>query len=264
MVQILRNKNLATKFQILVEIAANQPNLQQREIARKLGVTSQAISEYIKELTGDGWLVSDGRSRYRVTQEGINWVLQTFRSLRDYSASVAKAITNITVCTAVADSDLSPGQEVGLKMKNGLLFATENATRGARGRTVTAAKKGHDVGVSNIEGIVDLVFGKVTVLSVPGIQRGGSRSANLVRLRKLVSRSRDQLGAIGIEAMTALRQLEIEPRYAYGVTEAAIEAARSGLPFLIVCTEDDTPQLLARLKEANLGYELLDLAREHR
>lgn len=259
MVQILRNKNLATKFQILVEIAANQPNLQQRQIASKLDVTSQAISEYIKELIKDGWLTSEGRSRYRVTQEGINWVLQTFRDLRDYSAFVGKAITNISVCTAVAHDDLSENQAVGLEMKDGLLFTTRDTGRGAKGVAVAAAKKGEDVGISSIEGIVDLVIGEITILRVPGIQRGGSRSVDLTRLKKEVTREKEPVGAIGIEAITALRRIGIEPHYVYGVAEAAVEAARSGLSFLIVCAEDDTPKLLARLTEANLDYEVLDL-----
>jgi len=259
MVQLLRNKNLATKFQILVEIAANQPNLQQKEIARRLDVTSQAISEYIRDLVKDGWLLSEGRSRYRITQEGMNWVLQTYRDLRDYSAFVGRAITNITICTAVAHDDLSEGQAVGLEMKDGLLFTTGNTDRGATGIAVAAAKKGDDVGISNIEGIVDLVMGKITVLRVPGIQKGGSANVDLVKLKEETTRKKEPIGAIGIEAITALRRLDIEPNYLYGVAEASVEAARSGLTFLVVCTEEDTPKLLARLKEANLDYEILDL-----
>jgi predicted transcriptional regulator len=42
MPQVPWNKNLATKSQILVEVAANQPNIQQRAIANKLDVTPQA------------------------------------------------------------------------------------------------------------------------------------------------------------------------------------------------------------------------------
>lgn len=259
MVQILRNKKLATKFQILVEIAANQPNLQQRDIARKLDVTSQAISEYIKDLVKDGWLTSDGRSRYRVTNEGTNWVLKTFRDLREYSAFVARAINNITVCTAVADQDLSQGQAVGLEMKDGLLYATEETRKQAKGIAVGPAKKGEDVGVSDIEGIVDLVIGKITILRIPGIQRGGSRTVDLAKLRKEVTGRAGPLGVIGIEAMSSLRRIGVEPAYLYGVAEATIEAARSGLSFLVVCAEDDTPHLLARLREANLDYELLDI-----
>lgn len=43
MVEILRNKNVATRFQILVEIAAMQPTIQQKDIARRLDVIGNAI-----------------------------------------------------------------------------------------------------------------------------------------------------------------------------------------------------------------------------
>ena len=72
MVEVLQNKNLATRFQILVEIAAMQPNIQQRHIAKKLNITPQAVSDYIKQMLGAGLLTSDGRSRYRVSNDGVN------------------------------------------------------------------------------------------------------------------------------------------------------------------------------------------------
>ena len=114
MVEILRNKNLATRFQIMVEIAHSGPNIQQQDIAKKLGVTPQAVSDYIRQLTREGLLTSSGRSRYRVTSEGVNWIIAVYRELRSYNALVEKAITNISVCTAIADSDLTEGQTVGL------------------------------------------------------------------------------------------------------------------------------------------------------
>jgi len=258
MLQILRNKNLATRFQILVEVAANQPNLQQKDIARRLGVTSQAISEYVKELVKEGWLVSEGRSKYRVTQEGMNWVLQTFRELRNYSSYVGEAITNVTVCAAVADQELSEGQSVGLEMRGGLLVATTEPGKGARGIAVGSARQGEDVGVSFIEGIVQLVPGRVTVLRVPDIKGGGSRSVDMTRLKQALGGG-NVIGVIGIEAITALRRIGVEPRYLYGVADAAIEAARSGLSFVVVCSGDYTPALLTRLSQANLEYELLDV-----
>jgi putative transcriptional regulator len=101
-VEILRNKNLASKFQILVEIANSGPNIQQKDIARKLEVTSQAISDYVRQLTEEGLLASDGRSRYRVTNEGVNWVIKVLRELSSYNIFIERAITNISVCAAVA------------------------------------------------------------------------------------------------------------------------------------------------------------------
>jgi putative transcriptional regulator len=68
-----------------------------------------------------------------------------------------------------------------------------------------------------------------------------------------------QVGAIGIEALVSLRRVDIEPRYLYGVTEAAIEAAQCGLSFVIICTDDAIPGLIKRLQEEGLNCELIDL-----
>lgn len=133
MIEILRNKNLATRFQILSAIADSGPNVRQQEIARKLNVTPQAISDYVAQLIGDGLLSSDGRSHYKVTPEGVNWIIRMLRELKGYTGSVEKAITNISVCTAVAEGALSKGETVGLKMKHGMLYAGSRTADGARG-----------------------------------------------------------------------------------------------------------------------------------
>lgn len=258
--EILRNKNLASKFQILVEIANSGPNIQQRDIARKLEVTSQAISDYVRQLTEEGLLASDGRSRYRVTNEGVNWVIKILRELRSYNIFIERAITNISVCAAVADGNLVKGQTVGLKMKGGLLFATEKAGEGAKGIACSDARDGEDIGVSNIDGIVNLEIGKVAILKVPSIQRGGSRLVDIDRLKSEIG-GRRLVGAIGIEALVALRQLNTKFVYAYGAKEAAIEAANSGLYPLVVCTDNEVSGLVRRLDEENIKYELIDLGK---
>jgi len=259
MKQILQDRNLTTKFRILAEIARNQPNIQQKDIARRLQVTSQAISKYIKELLEDGWLISDGRSKYRVTKEGVNWLLKSLRELKDYSNFVEESLTRITVCAAVAASDISKGQEVGLEMRDGLLVATGIPGRGAKGIATSDARKGEDVGISDIEGIVELKPGKITILIVPNIQRGGSKKVDHAKLRKKLE-ERGLIGAVGLEALVALRQAGVEPDYLYGVAEAAIEAARCGLHFTIACTDDAVPALLKKLEDEGLNYELTDLS----
>ncbi len=258
MAEVLRNKNLLTKFQILVELAANQPNIQQRDIARRLNITPQAISEYIKELIKEGLLTSEGRSRYKVTTEGVNRVLKALRELRSFSSFAAKAVANISVSAAMADCNLSQGQTVGLKMKDGLLFTTGTTGTGARGIVVSDAREDEDVGVSEIEGIVELDIKKITILKVPDIQRGGSKSVDLSRLKKEIS-NKGLVGAIGIEALVALRRIGAEPDCFYGVQEAVVEAAYTGVSSIVLCVDSQASYLLHRLEEENMGYELIDL-----
>jgi len=259
MAEILKSKNLATKFQIMVEIAAHQPNIRQKDVASKLGITSQAVSEYIRELVKDGWLSSEGRSRYKVTKEGVDWILQMSRQLHSYAWFVSKVVTDISTTTALADTYLSIGQQVSLYMKDGLLFASNvMSNKGARGVAVTEAKKGQDVGIRDIQGVIKLEPAKVIICTVPNVLDGGSRNTDTARLEKEVRKAR-LVGAMGMEALVALRHIGVKPDYVYGVREAAIEAAYCGLPFLIVCSEDKVALLMPRLKEEDLDYKIIDL-----
>ncbi len=259
MAQILKSKNLATKFQIMVEIAAHQPNIQQKDIAPRLGITSQAVSEYVKELIKDGWLSSEGRSRYKVTKEGVDWILQMSRQLHSYAWFVSKAVADISTTTAIADSDLSVGQPASLYMKDGLLFASDVISdKGAKGTAVTKAKKGQDVGIHNVEGVIKLEPAKIMLGKVPNVQDGGSRNTDLARLEREVKEAR-LVGAMGTEALVALTQIGVKPDYVHGIREAAIEASYCGLSFLVVCSEDKVSILVQRLEEENLGYQIIDL-----
>lgn len=257
MKQLLRSINLVTKFRILVEVAANQPDIQQRDIGKRLGLSPQAVSDYFKGLLKEGWLITDGRAKYRVTREGVDWMLKSLKEWQSYSDVVQKAIANISVCAAVSGNDIDAGQKVGLLMRDGLLIATGDNESEAQGIAVFGAVKGEDVGVSSIEGIVPLEIGKVTVLRIPNIQVGGSRQVNFNRLKKAV-KGKNLICAIGIEALIALRKIGIEPSYIYGVKEAVVEAARSGVSPVIVCVETDTASLLKMLEDNDIDYEILD------
>jgi putative transcriptional regulator len=259
MIETLQNKYSSTRFQILVEIAASGPNVQQRQIAAELGITPQAVSDYIHKMLEEGLVISTGRSSYRVSVKGVNWMLEMLRELRSYVSRVTKVVTDITTCAAIAETDLARGQKVGLKMKGGLLYAAKEPGKGARGISVSSVKKGEDADITGIEGLVELQRGKVTVLQVPSISKGGSKRVKPAKLKPHAADGKN-FGAIGIEALIALRRAGIEPRYLYGVTEAAIEAAQCGLSITIACTDDAMPGLIKRLKEENLTYEIIDLA----
>ena len=111
---VLQSKRESSRFQILVEIAAHQPNLRQKEVADKLGVTPQAISEYIKELVADGLVTTDGRMRYSITKEGVEWLLESAAELKRYARVVMEEIiSHVSVWTALAELDVAEGERVG-------------------------------------------------------------------------------------------------------------------------------------------------------
>lgn len=259
MVNVLQSKRESSRFQILVEIAAHQPNLRQKEVAERLGVTPQAISEYIKELVVDGLVTTDGRMRYSITKEGVEWLLEGAAELKRYARVVMEeVISHVSVWAALAEVDLVEGERVSLEMRNGLLYANKKENIDASGITISDAKAGEDVGVSDLKGLISLDEGKIVVCKVSRVQAGGSRKADIEMLKGIIS-SDKTVGALGIEALVALRKAGREPDIIFGAKESAVEAAYHGVNSVIVSVDEQVPSLLDRLESEGLKYELVDL-----
>jgi putative transcriptional regulator len=193
-----------------------------------------------------------------VTNEGVNWIIAVLRDMRRYHDLVERAVTNISVSAAIADAGLHRGQKVGLVMRDGLLVATEKVSEDASGIASTDARKGEDVGVSGIEGIIRLEIGRVVIIKVPGVQKGGSRAVDSDRLHSEVG-GKGLVGAIGIEAIFALEKSGVNSFYTCGVIEAAIEAAHRGMNAAIVCVDEGASSLIQRLNEEDIEYAIVDI-----
>ncbi|KCZ70889.1 putative transcriptional regulator [Candidatus Methanoperedens nitroreducens] len=257
---ILRSKKESTKFQILVEIAAHQPDVRQKEIADKIGITPQAISEYIKELVSDGFLCSDGRVRYRVTKKGVEWVLEQAVELKKYARFVMEDIvSHVSVATAIARERFNKGQMVSLIMDNGLLYAG-SGDGDVTGTTISDAKEGEDVGVTDLRGMINLPEVNITICKVPRVERGGSRCVDYEMLRER-SQNMPYIAALGVEALISLRKIDIEPDILFGTRESVVEAAFHGLSSLVVSVDEEVPSLLNRLESEGLSYEVVDLSK---
>ena len=262
MSSVLQSKRESSRFQILVEIAAHQPNLRQKEVAESLGVTPQAISEYIKELVADGLVTTDGRMRYSITKEGVEWLLESAAELKRYARVVMEEIiSHVSVWTAIAECDLEEGERVSLEMRGGLLYANKKEAIEASGVVIGAVRCGEDVGVSDLKGLISLEEGRVILCKVPRVQIGGSRRVDLAALSRQISRAA-KVGCLGIEALSALRKVGREPDIIFGAKEFAVEAAYHGLSSVIVSVDEQIPGLLTRLESEGLKYELVDLTAE--
>jgi len=259
MASVLQSKRESSRFQILVEIAAHQPNLRQKEVAQSLGVTPQAISEYIKELVADGLVTTDGRMRYSITKKGVEWLLESAAELKRYARVVMEEIiSHVSVWAAMAEADLAEGERVSLEMRSGLLYANKKDGIEASGVVIADALSGEDVGVSDLRGLISLDEGRILLCKVPRVQSGGSRKVDLSALQVQLARVM-KVGCLGIEALVALRKVGREPDIIFGAKEFAVEAAYHGISSVIVSVDEQIPGLLTRLESEGLKYELIDL-----
>jgi putative transcriptional regulator len=255
---ILRSKREVTRLQILVGIAEHQPAVRQQEIASQLGVTPQAVSEYIRELVDDGMVSARGRGRYEVTRTGIEWVLNNAEALESYARHIRRdIIQQVSVWTAIAAEDLKTGDEVGVYMQDGWLYAGKGSHT-ATGNAVMDARKGEDIGISRLNGIISHTEGLIHVCKVPRIQRGGSRNVKRDQMLAVINQV-GLVAAVGLEAYIALQQAGRKPDMFFGAREGVIEAAFHGIESAIVIVDEEFTDFLKRLESVELTYIIHDL-----
>jgi putative transcriptional regulator len=256
MVDVLDDKRAAMKFRVLVEIAERQPAVNQGEIADAVGVTSQAVSEYIRELVAEGFVEKEARSRYRVTKRGVDWLFQQASDVRRFADHVTEDVLgSMQEDAAFATTDIEAGETVSLSIEEGLLHATPGDEGPATGIATTDADPGAVVGVTGFAGIIDLDPGGVTVFQIPPIRSSDpGRSPELIE----AASTADVVAAAGVEAVATLRNSDIEPDVTFAAGEVAADAANRGLDVVVVVTTDLAGRATDALRDAGLTYEVND------
>jgi putative transcriptional regulator len=255
---VLRSKRNATRYQILVQIAERQPAVNQQEIADVVGITAQAVSDYVQDLVEHGYVTKHGRGRYEVTKEGVDWLISQTDDLRSFVEHVSEEVLDeVEVETALATTDVAEGETVSLTMRDGTLRVFAGETGSATAVAVTDAAAGEDVGITNFEGVVDYELGSVTVVSVPRIQDGGSRAVEPAWLAGLAD-EHDLLAVAGVEALAAATAADLDPDIRFGTVSAVQEAATKGLDVLLLSATDVLSAHTDRLRDQNVSYEVVD------
>ena len=261
---ILRNKRELSRLQVLVEIVEHQPAVRQQEIAKKIGMTPQAVSEYIRDLADKGLVMANGRGSYVATYSGIEWLLEKAQSLDTYSRHIRHdLIHGLSLWAAIAQEDLHAGERAGLIMRDGLLYATRKPAS-ANGVVKTDAPAGCDVGISDLSGIIEHHVGAIQICKIPGIKNAGSRNVPLETLNEILGKSRI-VGVVGLEALVAVKAVGREPDLYFAARDGIIEAALNGMDGAVVVVENAFTDLLWHVETAGISYTIHDLfiPREH-
>jgi putative transcriptional regulator len=259
---VLRSKRNATRYQILVKIAERQPAVSQQEIADDIGITSQAVSNYLQELVEQGHVDKHGRGRYEVTKEGVDWLISQTDALRSFVEHVSEdVIGQVEVESALATAPIAEGEAVSLSMRDGYLRATPGDAGTATAVAVTHADAGQEVGVTDFEGVVDYDLGTVTVVSVPTVRNGGSRRVAAGRVAQLAA-EHDLIAVSGTEAAAVAHDATLVPDLRFGTEEGVREAATKGLDVLLLAVVGSLSAHTDKLQDGSIGYEVVDASVE--
>ena len=259
-VPVLSRKRESKRYLILIEIAKHQPAINQGEIADSIGVTSQAVSEYMKELSDNGHVSKLGRGRYEITPKGVDWLIVQNEKLRELTNYVAgEILTQVDMEAAIAGGEIRAGERVALSMVEGFLQAdVENeAEKTISAKAIGNAKKGELVEVIDFEGILDYEMGSVCIISIPPVSLENGPSQMGTKVKDV--EDYDLVAVSGVEALVAARMAGYSVDIYFGTPVAVAEAAMRGLNVLLLVTDSAILNHIDRLREAKISYEVVEL-----
>jgi predicted transcriptional regulator len=254
--QRLRDRTGITRLLILAELE-RRAGTTLSDVAASLGVTVQAVSAHAKDLTAMGWLRTEDGA-YRATPKGLQSLHEGVRHLRDAVGALAAPLDVIQLTSAVAAAPIQAGDPVGLFMEDGDLAARPSKEAPSRGRARNAARPGEEVIVGDLQGMVRLDPGRLTLLSLPGPAEGGIAAIDREALRKLLRKqggAAQRMGAHGTGARVLARWLAKEGHgrldFEFAADRAAFNAAERGLDALLLVTRDRLAEVMESFERLN-------------
>lgn len=255
---LLRDKGEFTKFQILLEVMRNQPHVKQKDVSDALGITIQAISKYFKKLSKEGVLEAGSeRADYRITAKGITKLRENLRGLEDYVRTVKSELKIEHAWIALATHKVQAGEQVGLITKEGIFFTVppnDPATE-AVGTAANDANPGEDIGLRDLKGKVKLKQGKILIVKLPSIRKGGSRAANLKKIHGFIGEFKpDRIGVMGAVGRAVLKKMDLKADIEFGISHAAAVAASRGLNVMVLVVGRMVNRMIQEIDQQNMRF----------
>ena len=126
------------------------------------------------------------------------------------------------------------------------------------------AEEGMDVALTNLTGIIDMSVGEVTVINVPTIKDGGSKSCDLELIKNIYEKGTnsgekiDKVAVAGTVSRAVVTKLGMPIDIEYAAPQATANAARKGLNILAVCVGDMSKAFTRELENEKIKFNIID------
>jgi putative transcriptional regulator len=225
------------------------------EIAKRLDVTIQAVSEYIKLMIKEN-LVLKINGVYKLTQEGVEFLHKNITELKEFLDVKIEDLDIINVCAAIADEDLKKGDEVNLIMTEGIIFARKRQNKKLESKSTGSilydAKKGDDVAVINLQGIIDYEYGNLTILTLPSTTEGGSQLISNLKFEKLITEQKpDKIAVYDLIGYNLMKKVGKKPDIEFHALPASLEAALKGFDIMLLTSTESLSEIVSVIENNN-------------
>ena len=255
--RLLQNKGEFTRFQILLEVMRNQPHVKQKEIGKTIGITIQAVSKYFKKLTREGYIESGSeRADYRLTPKATLMMHEDVKSLERYVTSIKHEMKVERSMPAIATQKVKAGEEVGLVMKGGVMYTVAlEPNIEAKGIVMADALPGEDLGLKNLQGKVRVKQGKILIVKLPSISKGGSRAVDFDKVKAFYDEFKpDRIGVMGAVGRAVANKLGLKTDIEFGISRAAAIAASRGLNVFVLVVGRMVNRMIEEIDSINMKH----------
>ncbi len=247
---LLRNKNLSTQILILYELHTNNYS-KLHPLATKLGITQQAVSEYLHRMKKQNLIYREER-QYKPTIQGVALLHQELISLKQFADESVKNLSLITHCIALAAAPIRKGQNVGLRMNDGWLWAHPNQQSSSTGIALSTAEARDYVIIGNLTGIIDHTLGKLYFFELPNPTQSLNHHPSLRQIKQQLQRiSIDITACLDPVGFVICTKIGIKPEILYGVSAAILDAAQRGISVAVFGYKETIQETIRSLEKHN-------------
>lgn len=215
------------------------------EIAKNIDITLQGVQYHLKSLKSNELVTADNT----ISQKGFEYLYSGLNNIRSFVSENIYKLDRVITWEALCNVSIKTGEVVYLKMDRGYLTAFKEKVSESRGVSVSDGEKGGIIGVTRVEGIIDVRVKSVSILITPDVESINDFDTLVGKVSEQIHDiSADIVSVIGESALYIARKLGLKEVVEYAPLEAGFEAARRGLSSLVIVSSRRFRFLLEDLK----------------
>jgi len=240
----LRSKSRLTKTLLLMEVVSERHSTL-KTIAGNLDITSQAVSDYFHQMKKEGYMANED-GFYTATNEGVLFLQNNLLDIKSFVDERLSTLSIIRSTNAIAENRIRKGERVYLFMKQGLLFATSGSKTTSSGVAATDCPKDGVLVVEQLEGIVEMDPGKLSLISLPE-KTGGIGKRDLQKHLDTHCR----VAALDLDAVALLREKKIDCHYEFATLPVLRDSLQRGISITCLGRQKNIHDLEEDITEHN-------------
>ena len=123
----------------------------------------------------------------------------------------------------------------------------------AKGVAMENALPGEDLGLRNLQGKVRVKQGKILIVKLPSIRKGGSRAVDFYKVKAFYDEFKpDRVGVMGAVGRAVANKLGLKADIEFGISSAAAIAASRGLNVFVLVVGRMVNRMIQEVDSINM------------